>query len=228
MNWINSTCVFFALSFLLEIRRFIQANLEKQVKELNVRIIDLETKSYVSSSRPPPTSRRMESRIEELTSQLNQTHKDKSRSVDKISRDAKFQAAESDRQRTKLEEERKAYEAQLQNLRKAMDTMVSRLRQAPSPSSFSDFCFQQTEETNLQSAKRRAEREAADFKQKALKFVSLFLFSQYLAYLYPIAVLKENLRGFTIGLNILPRVYWTLVHRESREFLFYTDTLHTS
>lgn len=100
------------------------------MKELNVRIVDLETKSYTSSPRPPTTSRRMESRIEELTSQLNQTNKDKTdnsrlqRSADKIARDAKFQLAESDRQRAKLEEERKAYEAQLQSLRQAMDTMV--------------------------------------------------------------------------------------------------------
>lgn len=72
----------------------------------------------------------MESRIEELTSQLNQTNKDRTdtsrlqRSADKVARDAKFQLAESDRQRAKLEEERKAYEAQLHSLRQAMDTMV--------------------------------------------------------------------------------------------------------
>lgn len=72
----------------------------------------------------------MESRIEELTSQLNQTNKDKSdtsrlqRSADKIARDAKFQLAESDRQKARLEEERKAYESQIATLRLAMDTMV--------------------------------------------------------------------------------------------------------
>ncbi|KAJ6591377.1 myosin II heavy chain [Mycena sp. CBHHK59/15] len=132
----------------------LNANLEKQVKELNVRIVDLETKSYVNSPRPT-TSRRMESRIEELTNQLNQTNKDRSdtsrlqRSADKIARDAKYQLAESDRQRAKLEEERRAYEAQILTLRQAMDAM-------------------QTEESDLQSAKRRAEREAADYKQKAL------------------------------------------------------------
>ncbi|KAF5381605.1 hypothetical protein D9615_005504 [Tricholomella constricta] len=129
----------------------LNVNLEKQVKELNVRIVDLETKSYANSPRLSSTPRRMDSRIEELTSQLNQTNKDKSessrlqRSADKIARDKKFQLAESDR----LEEERRAYEKQLQNLRQAMDSM-------------------QTEETNLQTAKRRAERDAADYKQKAL------------------------------------------------------------
>jgi len=86
-----------------------------------VRIVDLETRSYASSSRPPTGSRRIDSRIEELASQLN---KDKSRSADKIAKDPKFQLAESDRQRAKLEEERKAYEVQLTNLRQAMDTLV--------------------------------------------------------------------------------------------------------
>jgi len=133
----------------------LNANLEKHVKELNVRIVDLETKSYSNSPRPPTTSRRTESRIEELTNQLNQTNRDKpegsrlQRSAEKIARDTKFQLAESDRARLKLEEERKASETQLQSLRRAMDIM-------------------QTEESNLQAAKRRAEREAVDYKQKAL------------------------------------------------------------
>ncbi|KAJ7078394.1 myosin II heavy chain [Mycena crocata] len=47
------------------------ANLEKQVKELQVRIGDLEAKPYNNSPRPA----RRESRIEELTNQLNQTNK---------------------------------------------------------------------------------------------------------------------------------------------------------
>lgn len=107
-----------------------QANLEKQVKELNVRIVDLETKSYASSPRPATNSRRMESRIEELTNQLNQTNRDKTdtsrlhRSADKIARDAKLQLAEADRQRAKLEEERRNYEAQITSLRTTMDAMV--------------------------------------------------------------------------------------------------------
>ncbi|EEB97868.1 hypothetical protein MPER_02721, partial [Moniliophthora perniciosa FA553] len=51
--------------------------------------------------------------------------------------------------KAKMEEERKAYEAQIASLRKEMDAL-------------------QTQENLLQSAKRRAEREAADFRQKAL------------------------------------------------------------
>jgi len=70
------------------------------------------------------------------------------RSADMVARDTKSQLAESDRQRARLEEERKSYELQVQSLRQAMDVM-------------------QSEESNLQLAKRRAEREAADLKQKS-------------------------------------------------------------
>lgn len=104
-----------------------QANLEKQIKELNVRIVDLETKS-LNSPRPATTSRRMESRIEELTNQLQQTSKDTSRvnrSADKTARDARFQLAEAERQRARLEEEVKAYEAKVVGMRQSMDELVS-------------------------------------------------------------------------------------------------------
>ncbi|KAJ3931027.1 MAG: nonmuscle myosin heavy chain b [Lentinula lateritia] len=119
----------------------INANLENQVKELNVRIIDLETKSYASTSRPATLSRKTDSRIEEITSQLTgKGH------AHRLSRDSKF---DLDRQRVKLDEERKGYEMQLATLRKSMDEL-------------------HTQDNLLQSAKRRAEREAADYKQKSL------------------------------------------------------------
>ena len=46
------------------------------------------------------------------------------RSADMVARDTKSQLAESDRQRARLEEERKSYELQVQSLRQAMDVMV--------------------------------------------------------------------------------------------------------
>lgn len=49
------------------------------------------------------------------------------RSADMVARDTKSQLAESDRQRARLEEERKSYELQVQSLRQAMDAMVLRL-----------------------------------------------------------------------------------------------------
>ncbi|KAJ3720304.1 hypothetical protein C8R42DRAFT_583125 [Lentinula raphanica] len=54
-----------------------------------------------------------------------------------------------ERQRVKLDEERKGYEMQLATLRKSIDEL-------------------HTQDNLLQSAKRRAEREAADYKQKSL------------------------------------------------------------
>ena len=101
------------------------------MKELNVRIVDLETKSYASSPRPMRESRRLESRIEELTSKLTQESKEKSetlrmsRSADKSVRDTKFQLMESDRQRVRLEDEVKAYEKKVGDLRQSIDTLVS-------------------------------------------------------------------------------------------------------
>ncbi|KAH8096877.1 nonmuscle myosin heavy chain b [Cristinia sonorae] len=127
------------------------ANLEKQVKDLKVRMVDLETKS-LNSPKPATSSRRLESRIEELTSQLTQNSKDSSRlsrSADKSARDTKYQLQEADRQKSRLEEEVKSYEAKVLTMRQQMDEL-------------------QTSENNLQLAKRRAEREAADFKQKSL------------------------------------------------------------
>ncbi|KAI4519901.1 hypothetical protein K525DRAFT_240837 [Schizophyllum commune Loenen D] len=121
-----------------------QAHLEKQVKELNVRIVDLETKSLANASRPATISRRADPRIEELTSQLSGKAGNQ-RTV----RDAKHAVAEVERQRAKFEEERRAYEAKLEELRRRTDKL-------------------HTQENELQSAKRRAERDAADYKQKAL------------------------------------------------------------
>jgi myosin protein heavy chain len=109
----------------------IQATLEKKIKEFQVRIVDLETKSYQSSPRPGTGSRRMESRIAELTDQLSQTSRDKSetvraqRAADKGVRDAKLQLAESDRLRTRMEEEMRNYESKMASMRQSMAELVS-------------------------------------------------------------------------------------------------------
>ncbi|KIY70319.1 nonmuscle myosin heavy chain b [Cylindrobasidium torrendii FP15055 ss-10] len=120
------------------------ATLEKQIKELNVKIVDLETQAY-SSSRPTTISRN--TRIDDLASKLQQAS-NKSE-VSKLLRDANFQQAEVDRHRLKFEEERRGYENEIAHLRGQMDSMA-------------------TQDSDLHAAKRRAEREAADYKQKAL------------------------------------------------------------
>lgn len=101
--------------------------MEKQVKELNVRIVDLETRSYANSPRPATISRRVDGRIEELTNQLNQNNRDRNalgRSAEKLAKDVKFQQSELERQRAKFEEEKKEYEARIQDLRNALDMVV--------------------------------------------------------------------------------------------------------
>ena len=94
-----------------------------------MRIVDLETKSLNSPRPAPSTARRLESRIEELTNQLQQqSSKDSlrmSRTVDRSSRDTKFQLAEAERQKARLEEEVKSYEERLTNMRRSMDELVS-------------------------------------------------------------------------------------------------------
>lgn len=63
--------------------------------------------------------------------------------------------------------------------------------------------FQQTEENNLQAAKRRAEREAGDYKQKALKSVSDTM-NLIQNTDFPFLAWSESLRGSTIAWNDLP------------------------
>ncbi|KAH7919841.1 nonmuscle myosin heavy chain b [Leucogyrophana mollusca] len=129
------------------------AYLEKQVKDLNVRIVDLETRSYSNTPQPTATVRQLQAYVDELTEQLNQRPNERDsgrlRSSDKAVRDVQTQLAESDRQRIRLEQERKSHEAQIQALRQQLDKA-------------------QTEESNLQLEKRRAEREAGDYKQQTL------------------------------------------------------------
>lgn len=104
-----------------------QANLEKQLKELNLRIVDLETRSY---SRNPQSSsaatiRRLESRIEELNGQLSQVTKEHRRTSVSRDRDVSAQLIEGDRQRAKLEDEVRLYDEKVKSMRQQMDDMVS-------------------------------------------------------------------------------------------------------
>lgn len=138
-----------------------QASLEKQVKDANVRIVDLETKS-MNAPRPAATSRRLESRIEELTNQLNQSTRDSSRmhfTADKA-------VAEVERQKARLEQEVQDYETRIKDMRQRMDELVGATHHLSIPPHL--HAFQTTSQNALQLAKRRTEREAADFKQKSL------------------------------------------------------------
>lgn len=100
----------------------------KQVKELNVRIVDLETRAFAASPRAPPASRRLESRIDELQSKLSQESKEKTDSIRvhrTAERDTKFQLAEAERQRLRLEEKVQEAETQVNEMRQSLDALVS-------------------------------------------------------------------------------------------------------
>ena len=89
----------------------------------------METKSYASSPQPSATVRKLEARIEELTKQLNQASTDKRhstqlRSPDRAARDLQLQLSESERQRAKVEDDKKAANAQIQALREKLDKVV--------------------------------------------------------------------------------------------------------
>ena len=86
-----------------------------------MRIVDLETRSYANSPRASTTSWRTESSAEDETGQVYQSQRGKSGTPRlKVAHDAKFRVESNpSRPRTTFEEERRAYEAQLQSLHQA-------------------------------------------------------------------------------------------------------------
>ncbi|KAF8328237.1 uncharacterized protein EI90DRAFT_1618233 [Cantharellus anzutake] len=131
------------------------ANLEKQVKELKLRVVDQETRAYATSPKSSPHVKRLEVRVEELTNKLNQELKEKAES-DRAFRDAgtsarntQFQLSESERARARLEADVKDYEMKLEKLRSSSDEL-------------------QSSESELQVAKRQAELDASEQRQKVL------------------------------------------------------------
>jgi predicted nuclease with TOPRIM domain len=118
------------------------------VKELDLRIVDLETKSYAVSP-TPARSRRLESRIDELTTKLNQESNEKTetmkmqRDADKGFREVQLQLTESERQRLKLQEEVRGYESKVLGLRQSIDQLVR--TEALIPSSRADGLHSKTQ-----------------------------------------------------------------------------------
>jgi myosin protein heavy chain len=106
-----------------------QAQLENQIKDLNLRLVDFETKSYTTPS-VPARSRRLESRIEELTSKLTQESREKTefqrhgRDADKTARELRLELTESERQRLKLQEEIQANDERVAKLRGDIAALV--------------------------------------------------------------------------------------------------------
>jgi myosin heavy chain 9/10/11/14 len=105
--------------------------LEKQVKELNVRIVDLETKSYsrmsqTTTSGDAATIRGLKNRVEELTRELENSNNHRDRASLSRGREATLRFGESERQRSRLEEEVASYREKITAMRQTMDDMVRR------------------------------------------------------------------------------------------------------
>ncbi|CAG8531984.1 6454_t:CDS:10 [Acaulospora morrowiae] len=126
--------------------------LEKQINELNVRIVDLEAKLMTS----PRGVKRLESRLEELTVQLDNETREKnetlrvSRKNDRTIRELQYQLAERDKAKTRYESEISRYEQKVAKMREAIEEL-------------------QNSENALQLSKRRAERETIEARERSLR-----------------------------------------------------------
>ncbi len=107
-------------------------------------------------SRDTNTARRLESRLEELSSQLeievklkNEAIKE-SRKTDRLIREMQFQLSDKDKLKLRFEEEFEKQEAKYKKLKSQMDEL-------------------ELSENNLQLAKRKAEREVSEYKERAFK-----------------------------------------------------------
>ncbi|KAL2914326.1 class II myosin [Polyrhizophydium stewartii] len=128
--------------------------LEKTVKEVNSRIFDLET---MALSRDSTTAKRLDARVDELMAQLEAEQREKSEAVkaarksERVIRELQFQLGERDKQKARFDEEQEKLEQKIKKMRAQIEEL-------------------ETSESSLQLAKRRAEREAMDFRERAAKF----------------------------------------------------------
>ncbi|KAI8820371.1 myosin tail [Fimicolochytrium jonesii] len=128
--------------------------LERTIKELNSRVLDLEATAL---SRDAGSSRRLEARVEELSTQLDNETKEKleiqknARKTDRVIRELQFQLGERDKQKQRYEEETDKWEQKLKRMKSQLEEL-------------------ETSESNLQLSKRRAEREANEYRDRALRF----------------------------------------------------------
>lgn len=116
-----------------EVRRLnlLQGRLQKDLKDTQVRLVELEAKAMGINAPRPNTSRRIESRIAELANQLNQASNEKAessrmhRAADKTARDIKLDLQESERVRQRLEQQVGQLEGKVTDLRTQCHQLVS-------------------------------------------------------------------------------------------------------
>ncbi|WPJ58877.1 hypothetical protein SMAC4_01243 [Sordaria macrospora] len=130
-----------------------KVTLEKNFNELQMKLIDLETKGYSTASHD---IKFLHSRIKELESQLEEQENERSKSarsvrnVDRIVKDLQSQIDRKDKQNTQLQEDVGRMRDKVDKLLKTIDELQS------------------SESANELSA-RRAERELREEKEKALR-----------------------------------------------------------
>ena len=109
----------------------LQGRLQKDLKDAQVRLVELEAKAMGVNAPRPNTSRRIEGRIAELTNQLNQASNEKvessrmHRAADKTARDMKLDLQESERVRQRLEQQVGQLEGKVADLRSHCHQLVS-------------------------------------------------------------------------------------------------------
>ncbi|OAV99523.1 hypothetical protein PTTG_08412 [Puccinia triticina 1-1 BBBD Race 1] len=131
--------------------------LERKIKLLNLKIVDLETRSMTSSPRQLNSQQNRNNlsviepkQYEEVLNQLEQEKENLNKLAKKSERslkDLEFKLVDSDRSKNRLLDEIKNFENKLFSLRKLNSDL-------------------QSSETESQLAKRRAEREVADLQEK--------------------------------------------------------------
>ena len=108
---------------------YYQTSLEKEVKALQVKIVDLETQSY--NSPVPAVTKRLESKLREVQHQLEEDRTENSRIKavsERQSRDYQSQLKEMQSQQERLIQERGAYEKAIGELQQSLKKAVSDLR----------------------------------------------------------------------------------------------------
>ncbi|ORY83364.1 hypothetical protein LY90DRAFT_396271 [Neocallimastix californiae] len=128
--------------------------LEKQVKELNSRITELETCALNDNSR---NISRIQARLDDVSQQLETESKEKmqllqnARKTERTIRDLQNQLQEKEKYKAKYEEDMERNEGKIKKMKAQIEEL-------------------ELSESNLQIAKRRIEREANEQRERASRF----------------------------------------------------------
>ena len=128
--------------------------LERSIKDLQGRIFDLESCALTKDN---SSAKRLETRIDELTHQLEVENKEKAdcikniRKLERTVRDYQFQLQEKDKLKGKYEDESDKLELKFKKTKSQLDEL-------------------QVSESHLQLSKKRAEREASEFRERSLQY----------------------------------------------------------